>query len=163
MSHLNMSIKSFSEVMLPQMVLNCTVFELILCTKMTMDVQQNGEKNWSPKISKAWIKVKCGTLSLFKHISKPFPFIDCFSFPFFFFHDQHKTVKAQNNFNYLETKITWHSQGGERTWNFCKAGKVREFCGTWKMLEKSHGILWHLKNVREKSWNFVKFGKVREF
>ena len=33
------------------------------------------------------------------------------------------------------------TQGGQRTWNFWKPGKVREFCATWKMSGKSQGIL----------------------
>ena len=56
--------------------------------------------------------------------------------------------------------ISLCAQGGQRTRNFWKPGKVTEFCGTWKMSGKSQGISWN----SEKSGNFnAKLGKVREF
>ena len=51
-------------------------------------------------------------------------------------------------------------QGGQRTWNFWKPGKVREFCTTRKKSGKCQGISRNL----QKSGNFnAKLGKVREF
>ena len=52
------------------------------------------------------------------------------------------------------------NQGGQRTWNFWKPGKVKEFCATWKKSGKCQGISRNL----QKSGNFnAKLGKVREF
>ena len=65
-------------------------------------------------------------------------------------------LESHFKMNENRVKIVRVSSGPRISGNLEKS----EFCGTWKISEKSQGISWNL----EKSRNFnVKLGKVREF